>query len=140
LAKTFFQAVYSGHLEKADSLMADSMVSSYPIFQQLLQKPTIQGRKAYISFQKGFNERWKDTRVSIHETISEDNKVCLMWSFSGTWANVDTTINVPFELGKEYTWGGLSLVSFNESGKVIREVGEESNPGPFIRLSGRLDE
>lgn len=135
LARTFFEAVYTGQLDKADSLMADSMISSYAIFQQMINKSTLKGREAYLSFQEGFNERWKDRSVFIHETIAEERDVCIMWSFSATWANLDTSIRVPFEFGKEYSWGGISIVSFDDSDKVIREVGEESNPGPFSRLS-----
>ena len=36
--------------------------------------------------------------------------------------------------GREYSWGGITLFHFNESGKIIAEIGEESSPGPFERL------
>lgn len=36
--------------------------------------------------------------------------------------------------GKVYSWGGITVFNFDESGKIIEEIGEESSPGPWARL------
>lgn len=66
-----------------------------------------------------------DQELTIHESISEGNNMVMIWSFKAIWA----------ESGQESRWGGITLIRFDDSGKVVLEVGEESRPGPAGRLN-----
>lgn len=132
LAEQLFRSVYGGDPSQIDSLVSNDVVSSYPIFEQLFGTKAIRGREALKNFAIGFGERWNDTKVTVHEAIAEDESVVLIWSFS---AKRMTTEQDSSEVAvQEYSWGGITLFRFNESDKIIAEIGEESTPGPIKRL------
>ena len=131
-AEQLFRSVYGGDHTQIDSLISGDIVSSYPIFEQIFGTKAIRGRIAYKNFAIGFGERWNDAQVTIRETIAEDESVVLVWSFSAKRMNTEQDSSVV--AGQEYSWGGITLFHFNESGKIIAEIGEESSPGPFERL------
>jgi hypothetical protein len=35
---------------------------------------------------------------------------------------------------EEHSWGGITLYRFDEEGKIVAEIGEESAPGPLERV------
>jgi len=137
-AEQLFRSVYGGQPEKIDNLISDDMVSSYPIFEELFNTKTIRGRNAYIEFAKGFSERWIGARITIHEAIADRNRVVLIWSFCAKRAvEVDQQ---DLTSGQVYSWGGITLFRFNESGRITAEIGEESSPGPYNRLEPESSE
>ena len=131
-AESFFRSVYEGgNLENVDNLAGEDIVSTYPIYEQILGKKAIHGKEAYKQFVIRFNTKWKNCQVTIDETISQGDKVVLIWSFSAQSANEGGENDA---LGQPQNWGGITLLRFDRSGKIIEEIGEESNPGPFGRL------
>ena len=133
LAEQLFRSVYGGDPSQIDSLVSNDVVSSYPIFEQLFGTKAIRGREALKNFAIGFGERWNDAQVIVHEAIAEDENVVLIWSFSAKRMTTEQDSSVV--AGEEYnSWGGITLFRFNESGKIIAEIGEESSPGPIKRI------
>ena len=132
IAEQYFRSVYGGDTSKIDSLVSDDVVSSYPVYEQLLGTKVIRGREALKEFALGFGERWKDPKIRIDEAVAEDESVVLEWTFSATRTN--TTPDSSLVGGQKYSWGGITLFHFNESGRITEEIGEESSPGPFERL------
>ncbi len=125
LAERFFRGVYGCVPSVVPDLAGDSVLISYPIFDELFKTPVIRGREDVDSFAAGFCTRWKDAQILIHETIGEEDRVVLMWSFRAR--------NVASSEGGR--WGGISLFRFDDAGSIIAEIGEESEPGPFERLT-----
>ena len=108
------------------------MISSYPGFEELFGTKVIRGREAYKNFAIGFGERWTDVHVTFDEEIAEDDKVVLVWSFSKK--RITPAQDSSSVADQEYSWGGITLFRFNESGKITAEIGDESSPGPMKRL------
>ena len=131
-AELLFRSVYEGKTENIDSLVSDDIVASYPIFEEIFNKKALRGKAAYTEFAEGFNKKWKDAKVIIHETICEGDKVVLVWSFSATKVG---DMNQDANLDTKFSWGGISLFRFDTAGKIKEEIGEESSPGPFYRLN-----
>ena len=134
LAERYFRAVYTGDLAVIDELASDTVIITYPIFSSLFGTPIIRGRTAVKEFSIRFSSRWADPQINIHEAVEEGSRVVLLWDFRAR--NL-----VPIQPGdtasqQEHRWGGITLFRFDDSGKVIAEVGEESDPGPVARLSG----
>lgn len=139
LVERFFRGVYGGDPTVVDELASDDIVISYPIFQKLFNKPAIRGREAVKQFAVGFGSRWKDTQVTIHEAVEEGDRVVLLWSFTGR--NVATANDSMQPTNEFHSWGGITLYRFNEAGKIVAEIGEESEPGPHERVAaGDADE
>ena len=130
-AQQYICGVYCGQPSVVDALAGKNIVLSYPVFEQLFNTSTFFGRKGVKEFAMGFCQRWTATHITFHETIAEGYQVVLLWSFYGR--RVDTQ--------QEHRWGGLTLIRFDETGKIIAEIGEESTPGPFALWSeGRLND
>jgi ketosteroid isomerase-like protein len=133
LAERYFRAVYTGDLAVIDDLASDAIVITYPIFSSLFGTPLVRGRTAVKEFGIRFSSRWADPQISIHEALAEGDCVVLLWDFRAR--NL-----VPIQPGdaasrQEHRWGGITLFRFDETGKIIAEIGEESDPGPVARLS-----
>lgn len=132
IAEQLFRSVYGGNYTEIDSLISDSIEASYPIFEQIFGSVTIRGREAYKNFSIGFNKRWTDGQITIHETIAEDESVVLVWSYKA-----NRILTEPDSSGvetEEYSWNGFTLYHFNKAGKIISETGEESSPVPIENL------
>ena len=123
LAERFIRGVYGCEPSVVSELGGDSVLVSYPIFAELFNTPAFRGRENVEEFATGFCSRWKDAQITVHQAIAEGNQVVLMWSVRAR--------NVASE--ETSSWGGLSLFRFDDSGRIIAEVGEESAPGPFER-------
>jgi hypothetical protein len=132
LAEQYFRSVYGGDTSGIDSLVSEDVVSSYPVFEQILGTKTISGRDALKDFALGFVERWKDEKIRIDEAVAEGESVVLVWTFSAM--STKTTPDSSLVAGHTYSWGGITLFHFDESGRITGEIGEESSPGPFERL------
>jgi len=125
-SEQLFRSVYGGNLSEIDSLISDDIVASYPIFEQIFGSKSIQGREAYKNFAIGFNKRWIDAQINIHETIAEGKSVVLVWSFSAKRIEAEQDTS---EIEQNvYSWDGITLYHFNEMGKVILETGKEGSP------------
>ncbi|HKI89694.1 MAG TPA: nuclear transport factor 2 family protein [Draconibacterium sp.] len=131
-AALFFNSVYGGNPSKIDELISDDFISVYPSYLTLFNKPGFCGRKEFEDFALGFNQRWKETKIKFDEITTEENRVALVWTFSGVWSS--TVIVNNFETGKEYTWGGITVVHFNKDGNINMELGIEDSPGPYELL------
>lgn len=127
-AQQYFQGVYCGQPAAVMDRVDEEIVLSYPIFQQLFGASVLRGLKALEHFMADFSGSWTEGEVTFHETIAEDRKVVLVWSFTAR----------RIETNQVHHWGGVTLIRFNEAGKVIAEIGEESTPGPIARVKSAL--
>ena len=132
MAEQLFRSIYGGDPSQIDNLVSDDIVSSYPIFEQLFGTKAIRGRDSLKNFAIGFGKRWEDSHVTFHESIAENKRVVLVWSFSAK--RMETEKDSSVIAGQQYSWGGITIFHFNENGKIIAEIGEESSPGPFERI------
>lgn len=132
-AEKFFRGVYSGDTSVVGKYAADNIVISYPIFQTLFNSPVIEGHDSAVQFISRFSTKWKNPKITVHETITEGTAVVLIWSFQARDAFYDSSIKS--NAGSEKKWGGITVYHFNQEGKINSEVGEESEPGPIGRLS-----
>jgi hypothetical protein len=99
----------------------------------LYKKKAIRGRKSVREFSERFCRNWKDARFTFHESIAEGNKVVLVWSFNAR--NAGTDHKDAETTNHEHSWGGITVIRFDKTGKIISEVGEESEPGPYERIA-----
>jgi predicted ester cyclase len=123
LAEKFFRGVYSCNPSVVDSLAAENVFISYPIFERLYGTTAIQGREDVKNFVNNFCRHWTEAKFTIHKKIAEGSQVVLVWSFS---ARNTGSINGNPPSNKIVSWSGISVFSFNEQGKIVSEVGEES--------------
>lgn len=128
----FMRGVYGCNPSVVDTLAADSVVLSYPIFEQLFHTPALRGRQAVRKYAEGFCSRWKDTRLTVDESLADGDDVAVVWSFRGRMVSPDSA-GGPAP-GEEQAWGGITLYRFDDSGKIAAEIGEESTPGPMARV------
>lgn len=133
-AETFVRGVYGCDPTVVDTLAGDDVLISYPIFAELFGTDAFRGREAVRGFAEGFCRRWEDARFTVHESVAEDNNVVLIWSFRARYAGPEAPGGP--SPGEERAWGGISLFQFDDSGKIIAEIGEESTPGPMARVAG----
>jgi len=125
-AERFFRGVYGCDPSVVAELGSPDISISYPIFQELFNAPVIRGRDRVERFAAEFCTRWQDAEFTIHESVAEGDHVVLMWDFAAR--NVAS--------GERVSWGGISIFQFDDAGRIVAEVGEESAPGPHARLSG----
>ena len=124
----FYHAFNSGDLKE----MSDNWEQSEDIAMDnplgvfiLLKLSYFFIRRIFFIFVMNFSKRWKNAEVTIHEEIAEGNRVVLLWSFKA-----DQVSN-----NQPSSWGGITILRFNKAGKIVAEIGEESEPGPQARLS-----
>jgi steroid delta-isomerase-like uncharacterized protein len=133
LAHKWFRGLYGADLLVMDELAAEEVALSYPVFQKLFDTPVIRGREQVKAFARRFVTKWAEPEMVIHETIEQGNQVVLVWSFKAR--NV-APLSEGVEASNEvHSWGGISLIRFNDDGKVTAEIGEEGTPGPIARLA-----
>jgi hypothetical protein len=101
---------------------------SYPIFSERLGAPALEGLSAVEDFAASFCQRWSEPTVTVHEVVEGDGRVVLIWSYSA----INQAQTSPGSIRS--SWGGISVFYFDEVGRVLLEVGEESTPGPFARI------
>lgn len=126
-AERYFRGVYGCDSSVVDDLASDDIVVSYPLFRTLFGKPALRGREAVKAFALRFCGKWADPHIEFHEAVSEGDRVVLLWSFRAR-----DTGSAPAE--QEHRWGGMTLFRFDQAGRVVAEIGEESEPGPMRRL------
>jgi len=124
-AERFVRGVYGCRPTVVAELAADSVVLSWPIFEELFNTPAIRGRANVEEFARGFCSRWEDAEITFHEALADGRRVVLVWSMRARNATS----------GDTSSWGGISLYRFDSAGKVVAEIGEESTPGPIGRLA-----
>jgi len=130
VAERFFRGVYEGDVAVVDELAAQDIVASYPIFTQIFGTPVIRGAAAYRAHAANFSETWADGVVTIHERIVEGDRVVLIWSFRAR----RVAGNPPGAESAFSSWGGITRLRVDQTGRIVQEVGEESDPGPMARL------
>ncbi len=131
LAKQYISCVYiedSGQLEK---LISEDIVSTYPVYKEIFNKVGLSGKEEVIQFANHFKQRWHDREIKFREVIADKNKVVLIWSFTARM--VDENSANP-DNGQKQNWGGITIIYFNDAGKINAEVGLENDPGPFELL------
>lgn len=132
-ARSFFRGVYGGNPSVVDELAGENIVATYPIFESIFGTSSIRGIEAYRNHAANFNANWTDTQVTIHQVIAEDLFVVLTWSFSGRRSKLSD--GGELSMTGYQSWGGITLIEFDKNGKIISEIGEESEPGPIERLA-----
>lgn len=135
LAERFFRGVYGCGPSVVDDLASDSVIVSYPIFQQLYNTSAFRGRAAVRDFAERFCGRWADAQFTFHEAVAERDRVVLLWSFSARFVGSETGQPGQPPVNQEQSWGGITLYRFDGAGKIVAEIGEESAPGPVERLA-----
>lgn len=137
LAIEFLRGLYGGDPSVVDRLAAPEIVVSYPIFEEVLGAPSIQGRDAVREFATGFGRRWIDAEVTVHSVVSNDDAVVVLWGFRArpAGAGEGDARALP-----EREWGGITLYRFDSNDRVVLEVGEESEPGPAARVPSAFGE
>ena len=55
-----------------------------------------------------------------------------MWNFQGR--NISSPRPDIQPNGNVENWSGITLIRFNKDGKIVAEIGEESEPRPLKRL------
>lgn len=133
-AERYFSAVYGCQRELVDSVVADSIVVSYPVFESIFGAPAIRGRDAVGRFAEHFCETWRHPETTIHEAVQDGRTIVLLWAFRASPAPVDSVAD-PGPSAPQ-TWGGITWLRFDDEGKVVLDLGEESSPGPMARISG----
>jgi len=135
VAERYIRGVYGSDTSVVDDLASDEIVISYPIFESLFGTPAIRGREAVKAFVTRFGQKWVEPEVDFHEALVDGDRVVLLWSFRAR----DAAPPGPEQAAanQEHHWGGMTLIRFDETGKIVLEVGEESEPGPAGRLAGR---
>lgn len=128
-AERFMRGVYDCEPSVVQEMAADSVLISYPVFQEIFGTPAVRGRDDVEAFAKRFCSQWKDVTLTITDAVADSDRVVFMWTFGAR--NVES--------GQRSTLGGITLYRFNASGKIVAEIGEESIPGPIGRLSAGAD-
>ena len=132
-AQAWLRGVYGLDPAVVDELGADDVIVSYPIFEKIFGHSVIKGQDAVRRFAVGFGQRWAEPEVTFHTTIAQDDQVVLVWSFKArNVGSAQADVQASNEL---HEWGGITLIRFNDAGKIVAEIGEESEPGPMGRLS-----
>lgn len=132
VAERYFKAIYRCQLSVIDELAGRDIVISYPIFQTVYHTPAIRGREAVKRFASSFCSKWADAQFAIDEAVEEGNRVAIVWSFQArNVGEIQPGVQPDDQL---HTWGGISLLRFDSAGKIVEEIGEESEPGPAARL------
>lgn len=132
-AQEWFRGIYGSDPDVVDRLAAEDVYVTYPIFNALFKTPVVRGKQAVKELAVGFAKRWKETEIEYHETIIQGDQVVLLWSFRGR--NVGSAREGVEPTNEIHSWGGITLIRFNADGKIVAEIGEESEPGPIGRLS-----
>lgn len=132
IAEQLFRAVYGGDLALVDTLTGQEIVASYPVFARLFGTPAIRGLKQYQTHAVNFQKVWADCEIVVHDSLEEGDRVVLVWSFEGRFAG--SSVSGGYRRDQVYRWGGITLFRFDAQGKVVAEIGEESDPGPYGRL------
>ncbi len=132
-AERFMRGIYGCDPSVVDDLAADDIVISYPIFEKLFNTPALRGREVVKDFASGLCSRWTDAQITIHEKVTEKDRVVLVWSFRVRRVTPDPEGNLSGN--EEQSWGGITLYRFDKNGKIVSEMGEESEPGPTERLA-----
>jgi len=129
LAERFFRGIWGGDPSVVDELAAADVRISYPIFGRLYGTPVVRGRDAVRRLVTGFAEQWANPVITIDETVSDGESVVLVWTFRARNVGEGSESS----RGEEHGWGGITLFRFDEGGKIVEEIGEESDPGPARR-------
>lgn len=132
IAHEWFRGIYGSDPTVVDRFAADDVFVTYPIFKTLFNTPVVRGKQEVKELAVGFAERWTETAIEYHETIVQDDRVVLVWSFRGR--NVGSARAGVEPTNEVHSWGGITLIRFNSDGKIAAEIGEESEPGPMGRL------
>jgi hypothetical protein len=132
VAERYFRGVYGCQPSVIDELAAEEIAVTYPIFQTLFQSVSIRGRQAVKEFAARFCSKWTDARISIDDAVVEGDQVVLVWSFQARDTASVPTGEPPAH--QEHRWGGITLFRFDGAGRIVAEIGEESEPGPIARL------
>jgi len=130
-AESFFRAIYGCAPERLTDVANPDVAVSYPVFETLFDTQVIRGVDAVTAFSDSFCRRWEEPSITIDDVIGDAGRVVLVWSFSARERLADDPSQA------RQSWGGISVFSFDDLGRVLSEVGEESSPGPAARMETR---
>lgn len=132
-AERFLRGLYGGDESVVSELAAEHIVVSYPAFQDVLGKTAIRGLDAVREFSNRFSRRWENQQITVHEVIAEGDWVAIIWSFQAH--DREPAGSDQPQDNENQSWGGITVYQFDTNGKIAVELGEESTPGPYARLS-----
>jgi hypothetical protein len=131
-AERYLRGVYGADTSVVDDLAGPDITMSYPVIESLYGTPALRGREAVKVLVTRFGQGWADPHIDFSDAISDGNSVALLWSFRAR--NVGAVRPDQPADNEEHSWGGITLVRFDGNGKIVAEIGEESEPGPIERL------
>ena len=134
LAEKYFEGIYGCDTSVVDELAAPNIEVTYPVFEKIFGHPVIRGRDSLKSFVKHFCTIWKAIQFNVDETIAEGNRVVIAWRFKAR--NIGSIQGRP-PTNQVNSWGGITFFRFNKQNQITQEIGEESTPGPFARLTSQ---
>jgi len=132
LAERYFRGVYGCDPSVVDELAAADIVISYPIFQTIFGQPVLRGRKAVKRLVENFCRTWADPQLTVHDAITQGNTVVFLWNFQAR--NIGMLPGGQQPTNRVHDWGGITFFRFDSEGKIVAEIGEESEPGPVDRV------
>jgi len=128
-AERYFRGEYGGRPEVVDELASDRVIVSYPIFEEIYGKAALRGKEDVKVLCANFVRKWVDRKLDIREVIVDDKRVVMIWGLQARFVNnEDDEPSAPIE------WAGISVLCFDENGKIEKEYGLESPPGAFSQL------
>lgn len=128
VAKRFIHIWGDGDLQLIDELADPQIEVAYPVLPR-----TIRGSRLFKRIMEGFRSSFPDSSLRIEETMAEDDRVLVRWTFSGTQSGPLLSFSAS---GKKVTWTGMTVYHFRE-GRIARELGEEDMLG-FLRQIGEI--
>lgn len=128
IATCIIEAFNRCDIQTIDQMTAATFVQHSPGFP-----PT---RDAFLQFMQGSFSAFPDGSFTIHDLLSENYKVLLRWSFTGTH-----TGQWPFRPGpptlKRIAFDGMDLWRFDEAG-MLAEAWFFADMLGFMRQLGRI--
>jgi len=128
IAQRLIRVWGDGDLDLVSELASPSLVVRYPILPKV-----IESSGAFRQVLASFRSAFAGASLRVEETIAEDEKVVVRWTFSGT--HKGNLLGIP-PTGKFVTWTGITIYRIVD-GKVVEEQGEEDFAG-FFRQIGLL--
>jgi hypothetical protein len=128
-AERFFRGVYGGKPEVIDELASDKIVISYPAFEKIYGKVALRGKDDVKVLCANFVRKWVDRKLTVRDVLVDANRVVLVWGFQARFVNEENA-----KPSEPVHWAGISIFCFGDGGKIEKEYGLESQPGPFSQL------
>lgn len=126
LMRRWFEEVWN----KGNFAVIDELASPNINAQGQAEHPVRLGREEFRAFAHGVRTAFPDIRVTVHETIAQDNRVAVRWS-------AIMTHQAPFmeiaRTGRKATINGITWVKF-ENGQIVEGWDNWDQMGLLVQL------